>query len=92
MRFIPELANFVDKMGEIYTVRKYRYAVGDKIYIPGVDGFFTREFIKMVTCKEDLKPFVGKSGFDTVDAWWEKILYFIPLAADKYMYHVIKVQ
>jgi hypothetical protein len=85
MSFLPELKIFLLKNGLIYTVRKYKMSEAI-VSIEGV-GECKREPLGTIKTKEDLEPFVGSSGFDTVDAWWKKIKYFIPSEGDiKYLY------
>lgn len=87
MRFLPELKQFLLDHGEIYTVRKYKM-VQNLVVIEGV-GVYLRIPLGTVTKEEDLEPYVLLSGFPTTQAWWEKILTFIPRRWDvKYLYHV----
>ena len=87
MSFMNELTDFLISTGAIYTVRKYRMLDGF-VAVEGV-GVCRRVFLSIIGRKEELYPYVDKSGFNTIDAWWDKIKYFIPKDTDvKYLYKV----
>lgn len=76
MKFLPDLAKFLRENGCIYTVRRYRYSLGDTpVSIEGV-GPCDRVHIRQVSRKEDLTDYVQLSGFQTADDWWHKIREF----------------
>ena len=73
MRFMPELAEFLNEHGYIYTVRKFRYPLTEGcVEIDGV-GRCQRARIGEASKKSDLEPYADRSGFKTVDDWWKKI-------------------
>ena len=89
MSFLPELQKFLKENSLIYTVRKYRM-VENNVDVEGV-GECHRTPMGEVHYKEDLLPYVEFSGFSGVEAWWNKIKYFIPLdSSPKYLYKVVK--
>jgi len=89
MSFIPELKEFLLKGGFIYTVRKYRMDLA----IVDVNGVGPcKRFPQGQVHKEDLGPFVSKSGFDSLEAWWAKIRYFVPNEADPLYLYRVEVQ
>lgn len=95
MAFLPELRKFLLAHGEIYTVRRYRMGLA-KVVVEGV-GTCQRVPKGTVVDMDALRPWVSLSGFDTVEAWWDKILSFIPSATDqsrvaKYLYRVVRLQ
>ena len=77
MRFLPELAEFLKENGHIYTVRRYRYSLGDRnIQVDGV-GTCQRQLVGThIDTRRDLEPYVYKSGFKTANDWWKKIKEF----------------
>ena len=94
MSFLPELKRFLLEHGEIYTVRRYRMAEAC-VEIDGV-GKCRRVPLGKVSDMSQLEQFVAASGFDTVEAWWTKILSFIPEYVSqekvaKYLYHVVRM-
>lgn len=88
MAFLPELRQFLRSHGEIYTVRKYTVVEKD-VEVPGV-GVCRRIPVMDIADKSQLEPYVGLSGFLTVQTWWSKILEFVPYLDDrKFLYHVV---
>jgi len=89
MAFMPMLKQFLLDHGEVYTVRRFKMAEKD-VEVKDV-GLCHRTPIMSITSKEQLESYIGLSGFSTVQAWWSKILYFIPSKEDpKYLYHVVR--
>lgn len=87
MAFLPQLKAYLKGMGEIYTVRKYKMADAT-VDVWGI-GECHRIPLGVVKTKEDLITYVGRSGFSTLDDWWDKIRDFIPDDKDsKYLYKV----
>jgi len=87
MSFLPELKMFLGKRGFIYTVRKYEMYTG-AVEIEGV-GTCWRTLVGLAPDQDYLKPYVRHSGFDSLEAWEEKIRFFIPDKATKrYLYKV----
>lgn len=85
MSFLPQLRAFLKSRGVIYTVRKYRLPDGD-VEVLDV-GKCRRTFVGVVT-KDDLAPYVGDSGFYSVESWWQKIKFFVPGDDTLYLYKV----
>jgi hypothetical protein len=87
MSFIPELRDYLKEHKVIYTVRKYKMSPAI-VEIEGV-GQCKRLPLGIISCKDDLGDYYKESGFPTVEAWWAKIIYFIPRAEDiKYLYRI----
>ena len=81
--FIPELRDYLALHGDIYTVRSYRFwsvwsATLHHVTIPCMDGNYVQRFVKDVYSQSDIEEFAERSGFPTVEAWWDKVLYFYP--------------
>lgn len=90
MSFIPELTSFLKATGAIYTVRRYDMAAAE-VEVEGV-GKCSRVPLGKVDNKDALVPYVKGSGFDTLEAWWSKIKYFIPVSSDSmFLYWVMRV-
>jgi len=89
MAFIPELQDYLRKRGFIFTVRKYKMTDA-YVMVKGV-GKCHRIPLGEVKSRLDLVPFGWKSGFDTIDDWWDKIRQFIPdTTVPMYLYSVTK--
>lgn len=74
MRFgVRRVANFLVRNKEVYTVRDYLRAETTTVFIPEIDRFATRTFVGPVAGREDLVPYVEKSGFSTSLEWWATI-------------------
>ena len=87
MSFISELTSFLKATGAIYTVRRYDMAAAE-VEVVGV-GKCSRVPLNRVDSREVLVPYVKGSGFDTLEAWWAKIKYFIPSSTDSmFLYRV----
>lgn len=87
MKFLPDLKEFLRLNGEIYTVRRYLYSTKE-IEVENI-GPCIRTHVGIVITKNNLRPYLAKSGFETIDSWWEKINIFIPYRIDKkYLWHV----
>ena len=61
--------------GRVYTIRKKRKSVGVTMARQGNLFHFTElakvnvEFVKKVENHQELSPYVGESGFKTIDEW-----------------------
>ena len=87
MSFMPELRDYLKEHGVIYTVRKYKMSPAI-VEIEGI-GECKRLPLGTITCVDDLKDYYKESGFQTLEAWWAKIKYFIPrVETPKYLYRV----
>jgi len=86
MAFLPQLAAYLEKHRRIYTVRRYPMARA-VVEVVGI-GRCLRVPLITVKSKEDLLPYADNSGFLTLDAWWSKILAFVPSDGSKYLYKV----
>jgi len=90
MRFLSFLKDFLRENGEIYTVRKYKMDERE-VEIIGV-GTCKRIPVGIITNREQLEPYVSKSGFSKLEDWVDRILYYIPNKDDtKYLYHVVRL-
>ena len=87
MSFMPILKNFLRDHGVVYTVRKYKM-VEKVVEVEGI-GECRRIPLGSISKKEELLPYVELSGFDSVEAWWDKIRYFVPdVDSTLYLYKV----
>jgi len=83
---MPELKKFLLENTKIYTVRKYKMGLAI-VDIAGIG--LCKRLPQGQVHKEDLEPFVGDSGFDSLEAWWTKIRNFVPNKEDPlYLYRV----
>lgn len=91
MSFLPQLKLYLKGMGKIYTVRGY--SMVDAMVDVWDVGECHRIPLGMIKDKEDLVPYVDRSGFPTMDDWWNKIRDFIPDdKTPKYLYKVEVVE
>ena len=86
MHFLPELKQFLKTNRVIYTVRKYRMTKKE-VEVEGV-GVCTRVPLGKIDTPDQLEPYVGMSGFDSLSDWLLKIRRFIPPEGDWYLYRV----
>ena len=82
---------FLKNEGFVYTVRGYRMR-NMKVNAKGIGVCVRKRCVKkngsdLVMKKEDLKKLVYASGFDSLDAWWDKINMFCG-TRDKWCYFV----
>jgi hypothetical protein len=89
MTFLPQLKEFLDKTGGIYTVRHYLMKTAE-ILVLELPGRFTRTYICEINKRTELEDYLDKSGFKTVDEWWTKIYYFTG-NGKKYLYHIERI-
>jgi hypothetical protein len=61
--------------GFVYTARGYDLPA-TYVWVEGVGRCFRRQ-VAVVEKKEDLLPFVKRSGFVSVEAWWEVLQSFV---------------
>ena len=87
---VRQALNQLLKHGEVYTLRPKKRREGIE---PLFSKFFPQKskgdrvlvkFVKKITKKEDLIPFVAKSGFSSIDEWLQKageasFLYYVRL-------------
>jgi len=66
---------FLKVNGFVFTVRGYMYRSGSIRWSNGI-GHVQRFRICEVKCMDDLRDYVGASGFRTVEEWWEQIEVF----------------
>jgi len=88
MSFMPTLKEYLLRSNYIYTVRSFLY--DDKpgnVIVLGV-GACHRELVKEGIHKSDLWDYFSKSGFSSVDAWWDKIVEINPTIPKLYLYRV----
>jgi len=69
-----KVRNYLFANGEVYTLRLERKSIG-KTWINLKRGSkkiadCNVEFVKIITCKEDLLPYVSKSGLSSIDEWY----------------------
>lgn len=70
----------------VFTVRRWKsYNVKEFINVDGV-GVCVKERVREVHGIQDIKEFVGLSGFERVEDWWEKVKMFG--ACDGWLYRV----
>ena len=86
MQFMPELQTFLKKNGRIYTVRKFKMST--RLVTIETGENCKRQFLKQITTREELEPYVKESGFDTLLEWWSKIRRHIPPQGPFYLYQV----
>ena len=93
MRFdVKCVRDFLVERGFVYTVRGYRMRSA-MVTVNGVGkcrrirGKRSSSDDDRIRCKEDLVKWVGGSGFDSVDDWWDKIIEFCG-DRDKWIYLV----
>jgi len=75
MNFLPELKRFLRTHRVIYSVRSYYLPVLGLVDIPGV-GRCRRYYISEIRSKSELQEYVHRSGFESVEDWWKKIVGF----------------
>jgi len=94
MHFLPELEEFLQDHGEIYTVRKYLYPIKVcLVYINDSWESYKRRYIKEIHDIKDLEPYASLSGLETAGAWWSKIRFInrglVPSPErPMYLYHI----
>lgn len=86
MSFLPELQEFLKENKLIYTIRKYDMDERD-VEIEGV-GICHRKPLGKIEHKESLGVFVKSSGFDSLQAWLQKVKLFSRPGDDLYLYEV----
>ena len=94
MRFnCPQVANFLEKYGRVYTVRRHRYRVGGDVAKTekGTFPIMVSEVGPLQTV-DDLKPFLEFSGFKTLKEWVEEIykLHRSDYFRNFYLYSVLR--
>ena len=77
---VPCVHRFLKEKGYVYTVRGYRMR-DMKVNVKDIGVCVRKRCVKrngndLVMNKEDLKKLVEYSGFDSLDAWWDKINMF----------------
>ena len=88
MSFMPRLQEYLLLNNFVYTVRKYEYdPKRSNVFTPGV-GACHRELIKANIVREDLAPYSGSSGFQSLDDWWDMIVKINPRLPELYLYYV----
>lgn len=94
MAFMPRLTDYLNSTGLIYTVRKYK--MKDALVSINSVGSCTRKYTGDITIKEDLNYFYTRSGFNTVEDWWntiEEINHWLPTKEKPmYLYKVEKIR
>jgi len=79
---------FLIKHGYVYTLRpRLREGVEAAVYgswykYTKIARVVSVRFVKVIKDKSELLEYVGKSGFETVDEWWEaaegsRFLYYV---------------
>ena len=86
MQFMPELQAFLKKNGKIYTVRKFK--MDTRLVTIETGESCKRTFLKQITTREELEPYVYASGFNNLLEWWGKIRRHIPPQGPFYLYQV----
>ena len=86
MQFMPELQDFLKKTGKIYTVRKFK--MDTRLVTIETGESCKRTFLKQITSRKELEPYVYACGFKTIDEWWGKIRRHIPPQGPFYLYQV----
>jgi hypothetical protein len=73
MSLLPELAEFLNAHGILYTARRYlKLSSGEEIDVEGV-GTCIRFYVAQIARKENLAPWLSCSGFQDTTTWWKKI-------------------
>ena len=86
MKFLPELRDFLREHRVIYTVRGYDMRRAG-VVVEGV-GPCRRIPMGRVVTREDLRIYVGVSGFSSLEDWCDKINDFIAPAQNRWLYKV----
>lgn len=66
----------LEKRGEVYTLRPTPKRSGTHIMLtslrtPRYRGTVRVEFVRVIAKPEELEPYVAKSGFASVNEWWD---------------------
>jgi hypothetical protein len=75
---VPEARDHLLKHGRVYTLRRKRKSVGETTAREGnlfkfrELGRVNVEFVRQVSGPAELEPYVGESGFRTVEEWASK--------------------
>ena len=88
MQFTPELQRFLKNQKMIYTVRRTRMNQAS-VSVNNI-GMCIRYPRGRIKDKDDLIPYVKKSGFNNVEEWWSYI-WKIPIKSKKpklYLYRM----
>lgn len=85
MKFNEDVVKERLKRGNVVSVRGYDMK-NRLIWVDGV-GKCWRKKVKVVRSKEDLEEYLDRSGFNSVDEWWERIVWYCR-GDKKWMYEV----
>ena len=79
------VAEYLLNSNEVYTVRGFKSK--NKFSVVEFEGkSYMRERIKAVVGQRSILNYVGQSGFDTVNQWWDAIKTFN--VSNGHLYHV----